>query len=163
MTTSLGVIELQLDAVHAPATVENFMEYVASSHYDGTLVHRVIPGFMIQGGGMTEGLVEKSTRASIKNEADNGLKNVRGTIAMARTNDPHSATAQFFINLQDNSFLNHTAKTATGWGYVVFGRVTAWMDVVDEIAAVATGSIGHHDNVPLEDVLIIEVVTTSDN
>ncbi len=154
LTTSLGAIELKLDVSSAPDTVSNFITYVEGGHYDGILFHRVIPNFMIQGGGMRAGLVENPTRAPIQNEADNGLKNLRGTIAMARTQDPHSATAQFFINLKDNSFLDHTEKTPAGWGYAVFGQVISGMDVVDRIASVETGSVGHHENVPIDDVII---------
>ena len=154
LTTSLGAIELQLDAGSAPDTVSNFIAYVEGGHYDGILFHRVIPNFMIQGGGMRAGLVENPTRAPIENEADNGLKNLRGTIAMARTQDPHSATAQFFINLKDNSFLDHTEKSPAGWGYAVFGQVISGMDVVDQIASVETGSVGYHENVPIDDVII---------
>lgn len=154
LTTSLGAIDLQLDASSAPDTVSNFITYVEDGYYDGTLFHRVIPNFMIQGGGMEAGLVEKPTRAPIQSEADNGLKNLRGTIAMARTQDPHSATAQFFINLKDNSFLDHAEKSPAGWGYAVFGQVIAGMDVVDRIASVATGSVGYHEDVPIEDVII---------
>tara|TARA_B100001971_G_C18108286_1_gene492740 strand:+ start:237 stop:851 length:615 start_codon:yes stop_codon:yes gene_type:complete len=154
MKTSFGVIELELDAGSAPVTVQNFTEYVESGHYNGTLFHRVIPGFMIQGGGMGEGLIERQTRVPIENEADNGLRNLRGSIAMARTNEPQSATAQFFINLNDNSFLDHSEKTSAGWGYAVFGKVISGLNIVDEIAAVKTGSVGNHDDVPLEDVLL---------
>ena len=154
LTTSLGAIELQLDRGSAPGTVSNFIAYVEGGHYDGILFHRVIPNFMIQGGGMRAGLVENPTRAPIKNEADNGLKNLRGTIAMARTQDPHSATAQFFINLKDNSFLDHTEKSPAGWGYAVFGQVISGMDVVDQIASVETGSVGYHEDVPIDDVII---------
>ena len=154
LTTSLGAIELQLDAGSAPDTVSNFIAYVEGGHYDGILFHRVIPNFMIQGGGMRVGLVENPTRAPIENEADNGLKNLRGTIAMARTQDPHSATAQFFINLKDNSFLDHTEKSPAGWGYAVFGQVISGMDVVDQIASVETRSVGYHENVPIDDVII---------
>jgi len=154
MTTSKGVITLELDAERAPVTVANFLEYVNSGHYDGTIFHRVIPGFVIQGGGMESGMREKTTQAPIENEADNGLKNLTGTICMARTNDPHSATSQFFINLKDNSFLDHTEKTPSGWGYAVFGRVTSGMEVVEAIAAVQTGNAGHHQDVPLEDVVL---------
>lgn len=154
MTTSFGIIELELDSGHAPITVQNFVQYLESGYYNDTLFHRVIPSFMIQGGGMSTGLIEKETQAPIENEANNGLKNLRGTIAMARTNEPHSATAQFFINLKDNSFLDHSEKTTAGWGYTVFGRVISGLDVVDQIAAVETGSVGYHDDVPLEDVLI---------
>ena len=154
LTTALGAIELQLDGGSAPGTVSNFIAYVEGGHYDGILFHRVIPNFMIQGGGMRAGLVENPTRAPIKNEADNGLKNLRGTIAMARTQDPHSATAQFFINLKDNSFLDHTEKSPAGWGYAVFGQVISGMDVVDQIASVETGSVGYHEDVPIDDVII---------
>ena len=154
LTTSLGVIELQLDAGSAPDTVSNFIAYVEGGHYDGILFHRVIPNFMVQGGGMRAGLVEIPTRAPIENEADNGLKNLRGTVAMARTQDPHSATAQFFINLKDNSFLDHTEKSLSGWGYAVFGQVISGMDVVDQIALVETGSVGHHADVPIDDVTV---------
>ena len=152
--TSFGVIELRLDSDNAPDTVSNFIAYVEDGHYDGTLFHRVIPNFMVQGGGMRAGLVENPTRPPIENEANNGLKNVRGAITMARTQDPHSATAQFFINLKDNSFLDHTDKSPTGWGYAVFGQVASGMDVVDQIASVETGSVGHHENVPFDDVVI---------
>ena len=158
MTTSKGVIQLELDAENAPITVANFLEYVKSGHYDGTIFHRVIPGFVIQGGGLESGMKEKATQAPIENEADNGLKNRTGTICMARTNDPHSATSQFFINLKDNSFLDHTEKTASGWGYAVFGRVTSGMDVVEAIAAVQTGNAGYHSDVPLEDVVLEKAI-----
>ena len=158
MTTSKGVIQLELDAEKAPITVANFLEYVKSGHYDGTIFHRVIPGFVIQGGGLESGMKEKATQAPIENEADNGLKNLTGTICMARTNDPHSATSQFFINLKDNSFLDHTEKTASGWGYAVFGRVTSGMDVVEAIAAVQTGNAGYHSDVPLEDVVLQKAI-----
>jgi len=154
ITTSMGVINLELDAERAPITTKNFITYVENSFYDGTLFHRVIPGFMIQGGGMLPGLSEKKTDDSIQNEADNGLKNERGTIAMARTQDPHSASAQFFINLKDNHFLDHTEKSAAGWGYAVFGRVILGMDVVDQIALVETSQSGHHGDVPVNDVLL---------
>ncbi len=154
LTTVLGAIELQLDGGSAPGTVSNFIAYVEGGHYDGILFHRVIPNFMIQGGGMRAGLVENPTRAPIENEADNCLKNLRGTIAMARTQDPHSATAQFFINLKDNSFLDHTEKSLAGWGYAVFGQVISGMDVVDQIASVETGSVGYHEDVPIDDVII---------
>ena len=158
MTTSKGVIELELDAKNAPITVANFLEYVKSGHYDGTIFHRVIPGFVIQGGGLQSGMTEKATGTPIENEADNGLKNLTGAICMARTNDPHSATSQFFINLKDNSFLDHTEKSATGWGYAVFGRVTSGMDVVEAIAAVPTGNAGYHSDVPLEDIVLEKAV-----
>ena len=158
MTTSKGVIELELDAKNAPITVANFLEYVKSGHYDGTIFHRVIPGFVIQGGGLQSGMTEKATGTPIENEADNGLKNLTGAICMARTNEPHSATSQFFINLKDNSFLDHTEKSATGWGYAVFGRVTSGMDVVEAIAAVPTGNAGYHSDVPLEDIVLEKAV-----
>jgi cyclophilin family peptidyl-prolyl cis-trans isomerase len=158
MTTSLGVIDLELDARHAPKTVSNFLQYVDSGFYNGTIFHRVIPGFMIQGGGMLPGMKEKPTRAPIQNEADNGLKNMAGTLAMARTSDPHSASAQFFINTVDNAFLDHRAKTLQGWGYTVFGKVTKGMDVLKKIEAVATGNAGMHQNVPKQDVIIRQMV-----
>jgi len=154
LSTSMGEIRLELDAENAPMTVENFLSYVDSGHYDNTIFHRVIPGFVIQGGGMASGMQEKGTGTPIQNEADNGLKNLTGAICMARTNDPHSATAQFFINLKDNQFLDHTEKTESGWGYAVFGRVVSGMDVVEKIAAVETGNVGHHSDVPLEDVVL---------
>ena len=154
MSTSMGEIILELDAENAPITVKNFVHYVDSGHYDNTIFHRVISGFVIQGGGMMSGMQEKQTGAPIQNEADNGLKNLVGTICMARTNDPHSATAQFFINLNDNQFLDHTEKSESGWGYAVFGRVVAGMDVVEKIAAVETGDVGHHSDVPLKDVVL---------
>jgi peptidyl-prolyl cis-trans isomerase A (cyclophilin A) len=139
METSAGTITIELYPEKAPKTVKSFLNYVDEGFYDGTIFHRVIPGFMIQGGGFTEDMQQKSTHAPIKNEADNGLKNDRGTIAMARTSDPDSATAQFFINRKDNDFLNHTGKTTRGWGYAVFGKVTDGMEVVDKIAAAPTG------------------------
>jgi len=157
MVTSKGVIKLELDAENAPITVANFLEYVKSGHFEGTIFHRVIPGFVIQGGGLQSGMREKPTNAPIENEADNGLKNLTGTICMARTNDPHSATSQFFINLKDNSFLDHTGKNAQGWGYAVFGKVTEGMDVVEAIAAVRTGNAGYHQDVPEEDIVIEKV------
>ena len=152
--TSHGTFTLDLDADKAPTTVGNFLAYVESGHYANTVFHRVIDSFMIQGGGFEPGMKEKSTLASIKNEADNGLKNDKYTIAMARTSDPHSASSQFFINVGSNDFLNHTAPTAQGWGYCVFGRVVEGMEVVDKIKAVATGRKGFHDDVPLKDVVI---------
>jgi len=154
LKTNHGDITLDLDAKAAPATVANFLEYVRSGFYDNTVFHRVIDDFMIQGGGFEPGMKQKTTRKAIKNEADNGLKNDRYTIAMARTSDPHSATAQFFINVKDNAFLNHTAPTAQGWGYCVFGRVTEGKDVVDKIKKVLTGSRGMHQDVPRDDVVI---------
>ncbi|HYG64062.1 MAG TPA: peptidylprolyl isomerase [Thermoanaerobaculia bacterium] len=154
LDTSKGRIVLELDSEKAPQTVENFLRYVKAGHFDGTIFHRVIPGFMIQGGGFTESMSQKPTQASIQNEADNGLKNGRGSIAMARTSDPHSASAQFFINLKDNDFLNHSGKNAQGWGYAVFGKVVEGMDIVDQIAQVKTGRRGMHDDVPMEAVVI---------
>jgi len=154
LDTTLGAIHIELDAVKAPVTARNFVEYVEAKHYDGTIFHRVIPRFMIQGGGFSADMKEKSTRDPIKNEASNGLKNVRGSIAMARTPDPNSATAQFFINVKDNDALNHQNETARGFGYAVFGKVTKGMDVVDKIVAVPTGSKGQHEDVPLEPVVI---------
>ena len=152
--TNKGVIEIELDAEKAPATVENFINYVKEGFYDGTIFHRVIDGFMIQGGGMEPGMNEKQTKAPVKNEADNGLKNERGTIAMARTSDPQSATAQFFINLADNAFLNHQSPSMEGWGYCVFGKVSNGMDVVDDIKDIATTSRDGHQDVPAEDIII---------
>jgi peptidyl-prolyl cis-trans isomerase B (cyclophilin B) len=154
LKTNKGDITLTLDSAKAPKTVANFLEYVKKGHYDSTIFHRVIDNFMIQGGGMTAGLKEKSSGAQIENEADNGLKNERGTVAMARTSDPHSATAQFFINVGDNDFLNHSAKNAQGWGYAVFGKVTDGIDVVDAIRKVKTCNSGFHQDVPTEDVVI---------
>jgi len=162
MDTSHGTIVIELDADKAPNTVENFINYVNDAFYDNTLFHRVIPNFMIQGGGFEPGMAQKPTRAPIENEADNGLGNERGTIAMARTSDPHSATAQFFINLKDNDFLNHSGKNMQGWGYCVFGRVVEGMDVVDRIAGVQTGQRGPHGDVPVEDVVINKVEVTDD-
>ena len=160
--TSMGEIKLELDAENAPITVENFLSYVDSGHYDNTIFHRVIPGFVIQGGGMVSGMQEKGTGTPIQNEADNGLKNLIGAICMARTNDPHSATAQFFINLKDNQSLDHTEKTESGWGYAVFGRVVSGMDVVEKIAAVETGNVGYHSDVPLEDVVLEKAERVTD-
>jgi len=156
LQTSLGDITIALAADKAPKSVENFLTYVRDGFYDGTVFHRVIDGFMIQGGGFEAGMKQKDTRAPIDNEAANGLKNARYTLAMARTNDPHSATAQFFINVADNDFLNHSAPTAQGWGYAVFGEVVAGQDVVDAIRVVKTGNKGFHQNVPVEDVLIVK-------
>lgn len=159
MTTSAGTIVLELDSAKAPATVANFLQYVKDGHYDGTIFHRVIDGFMIQGGGYTSDYAEKKTRAPIKNEADNGLKNDRGTIAMARTSDPHSATAQFFINVADNSFLNYSAPNPRGWGYAVFGKVVEGMDVVDKIRRMPTGRGGPFPkDVPQPPVVIQKAV-----
>jgi len=154
LKTNKGDITLSLEAVKAPKTVANFLQYVKSGHYDGTIFHRVINNFMIQGGGMGVGMKEKTTGTPVENEANNGLKNERGTVAMARTSDPHSATAQFFINVNDNDFLNHTAPSAQGWGYAVFGKVTDGLDVVDTIRKVKTGNAGFHQDVPAEDVII---------
>ena len=162
LSTSMGEITLELDAEDAPITVGNFLSYVDSGHYDNTIFHRVIPGFVIQGGGMASGMQEKGTGTPIQNEADNGLKNLTGAICMARTNDPHSATAQFFINLKDNQFLDHTEKTESGWGYAVFGRVVSGMDVVEKIAAVETGNVGYHSDVPLEDVVLEKAERVAD-
>jgi peptidyl-prolyl cis-trans isomerase B (cyclophilin B) len=158
LQTSLGTIRLELDAERAPLSTENFLEYVRSGHYDGTVFHRVIKGFMIQGGGMESGLKQKPTRAAIQNEANNGLKNDKYTVAMARTNAPHSATAQFFINASNNDFLNFRAENAQGWGYAVFGRVVDGTAVVDQIEKVRTGSRGFHDDVPVDDVVITRAV-----
>jgi peptidyl-prolyl cis-trans isomerase B (cyclophilin B) len=153
--TNLGDISVELDAKNAPNTTANFLAYVDDGYFNDTIFHRVIPGFMIQGGGLTADMRDKpSNRAPIENEANNGLKNDRGTIAMARTNDPHSATSQFFINLKDNDFLNFRNESMQGWGYAVFGKVTDGMDVVDKIAAVPTGNKGGHQDVPLETVVI---------
>ncbi len=154
LTTNHGAITLDLDAAKAPVTVANFLSYVEGGHYANTVFHRVIDGFMIQGGGFEPGMKQKSTKGEIKNEANNGLKNDKYTIAMARTSDPHSASSQFFINVGDNDFLNHTAQTPQGWGYCVFGRVVEGMDVVDKIKGVATGRKGFHDDVPVQDVVI---------
>ena len=152
--TNHGVIALELDAERAPETAKNFLEYVESGFYSNTVFHRVIDGFMIQGGGFEPGMKQKPTRAPIKNEAGNGLKNDRYTIAMARTSDPHSASSQFFINVKDNDFLNHSAPSADGWGYCVFGRVVEGQDIVDGIKKVKTGKRGFHSDVPVEDVII---------
>ena len=153
-----GVITLELDQEKAPKSVENFLSYVKKGHYDNTIFHRVIPGFMVQGGGFAPGMAQKSTDAQIENEANNGLKNNNYTVAMARTNAPHSATAQFFINIKDNDFLNFSAPTASGWGYAVFGKVVAGTEVVDKIKAVRTGNKGGHSDVPVEDVVIVKAV-----
>ena len=153
-----GVITLELDAEKAPKSVANFLAYVAKGHYDNTVFHRVIPGFMVQGGGFEPGMKQKGTDKPIDNEANNGLKNDTYTIAMARTNDPHSATAQFFINVANNGFLNHTAISASGWGYAVFGKVVSGTEVVDGIKAVKTGNKGGHGDVPVEDVIIEKAV-----
>ncbi|RKP50402.1 peptidylprolyl isomerase [Trinickia fusca] len=156
--TNHGIIKLELDAEKAPKSVENFLEYVKKGHYDNTIFHRVINGFMIQGGGFEPGMKQKPTDEPIDNEANNGLKNVAYSIAMARTNDPHSATAQFFINVNDNDFLNHSSPTPQGWGYAVFGQVVEGQDVVDAIKQVRTGSKGFHQDVPMDDVIIEKAV-----
>lgn len=154
LQTNQGEMIITLDAEKAPKTVENFLNYVKSGFYNGTVFHRVIDGFMVQGGGFEAGLKQKPTQAPIENEANNGLKNDKYTLAMARTSDPHSATAQFFINVSNNDFLNFTAPTPNGWGYAVFGKVTEGTDVVDKIKGVKTGNSGFHQNVPTEDVII---------
>ena len=154
LNTNFGRIVLELDEVNAPKTAANFVEYVKSGHYNGTIFHRVIPNFMIQGGGFEANMNQKSTKAPIENEANNGLKNDVGTIAMARTQDPHSASAQFFINTKKNDFLNHSSKTVQGWGYAVFGKVVEGMDVVTAIEKVRTGNKGYHGDVPVEPVVI---------
>ncbi|MDM8359247.1 peptidylprolyl isomerase [Pandoraea communis] len=156
--TNHGVIRIELDADKAPKTVENFLNYVKNGFYDNTVFHRVINGFMIQGGGFEPGMKQKPTEAPIENEANNGLKNDKYTLAMARTNDPHSATAQFFINVSDNDFLNHSAPTPQGWGYAVFGKVIEGQDIVDQIKGVKTGSKGFHQDVPVDDVVIEKAV-----
>ena len=154
IATTVGQITLELDADNAPKTVENFLAYASSGFYDGTIFHRVINNFMIQGGGFTSDMEQKPTQAPVDNEANNGLKNERGTIAMARTQDPHSATAQFFINVQDNDFLNHTGENMQGWGYTVFGKVTQGEAVLDKIRSVQTGSQGGHQDVPTDPIII---------
>jgi peptidyl-prolyl cis-trans isomerase B (cyclophilin B) len=153
-----GVITLELDADKAPKSTQNFVNYVKKGHYDGTIFHRVIPGFMVQGGGFQPGMTQKPTDAAIENEANNGLKNDNYTVAMARTQAPHSATAQFFINVANNEFLNHTAPSVQGWGYAVFGKVIEGKDVVDRIKGVKTGSKGGHGDVPKDDVVIEKAV-----
>ncbi len=154
VSTSKGDIKIELDQARAPITVENFLKYVEEKHYDGTIFHRVIPNFMVQGGGFNKDLEQKKTGAPIKNEADNGLENKTGTIAMARTSDPHSATAQFFINVEDNGFLDHKDESVRGWGYAVFGKVIEGMDVLEKIENVKTTVRGAHQNVPVEPVVI---------
>ena len=154
--TNFGVVSIDLDAGKAPETVANFLQYVEDKHFDNTIFHRVIDGFMIQGGGFEPGMKQKTTRAPITNEANNGLKNDKYTLAMARTSAPHSASAQFFINTVDNRFLNFKSESAEGWGYAVFGKVVSGTDVVDRIESVATGRRGMHDDVPLEDVTIVK-------
>jgi peptidyl-prolyl cis-trans isomerase B (cyclophilin B) len=158
LETNKGDIKIELNAEKAPATVANFLEYAKAGHYDNTVFHRVIGGFMIQGGGFDTSMKQKPTSAPVKNEADNGLKNVTGTIAMARTSDPHSATAQFFINVSDNAFLDFKSPTPQGWGYAVFGKVTDGMDIVRSIEKVQTGNKAGHSDVPLTDVIITKVV-----
>ena len=157
MQTSAGLLRIELDDEKAPLSVANFLAYAAKGHFDGTVFHRVIKGFMLQGGGFEAGMKQKPTLAAIANEANNGLKNKRLTLAMARTSDPHSATAQFFINTVDNAFLDFRAENAQGWGYAVFGRVVEGAEVVEAIEKVATGRKGFHDDVPLEDVVIERV------
>lgn len=152
--TNFGDIKLELNKEKAPVTVENFVSYVNDGHYNGTVFHRVIDGFMVQGGGFDQDMNQKPTKDQIKNEANNGLKNDLGTVAMARTQDPHSASAQFFINIKNNDFLNYSAETTQGWGYAVFGKVVDGMDVVDQIKAVKTGNKGFHQDVPMEPVII---------
>ncbi len=161
METSAGSLRIELDDAAAPKSVANFLAYAAKGHYDGTVFHRVIKGFMVQGGGMEPGMKQKPTDAPIPNEANNGLKNRKYTLAMARTGDPHSATSQFFISTADNGFLDHTAENAQGWGYAVFGRVVEGTEVVDQMERVRTGRKGSHDDVPLED-LRIERITAED-
>lgn len=158
MDTSAGTLRIELDDVAAPQSTANFLAYVKAGHYDGTVFHRVIKGFMIQGGGFEPGMKQKSTLAPIQNEANNGLKNKHYTLAMARTSDPHSATAQFFINTTDNGFLDFKSESAQGWGYAVFGKVVAGTEVVDAIEKVKTGRKGFHDDVPLEDVVITRAI-----
>jgi peptidyl-prolyl cis-trans isomerase B (cyclophilin B) len=154
----MGTITLELDAEKAPNTVANFLKYLEDGHYDNTIFHRIIPGFMIQGGGMSTGMKQKKTHPTITNEADNGLKNVHYSVAMARTSAPHSATAQFFINTADNDFLNFSAPTQQGWGYAVFGKVISGMEIIDAMEKVPTGRVGMSDDVPLEDVLLEKAV-----
>jgi len=156
LTTNHGAIKLELDEAKAPKTVANFVQYAKDGHFDNTVFHRVIKSFMIQGGGFAPGMKQKETRGQIDNEASNGLKNVKYSVAMARTNDPHSASAQFFINAKDNDFLNFKSPNGAGWGYCVFGKVIEGMDVVDQIEGVKTGRSGMHDDVPTEDVLILK-------
>ena len=158
LQTTAGTIRLELDDAKAPITVANFLEYVKAGHYDGTIFHRVIKGFMVQGGGFEPGMKQKPTKGEIQNEANNGLKNDKYTIAMARTSAPHSASAQFFINGTDNDFLNFKSESAQGWGYAVFGKAVAGSEVIDAIEKVKTGRKGFHDDVPLEDVVITKAV-----
>jgi len=161
LETSKGTIRVELDEVKAPLSAKNFLEYVDAGHYDGTVFHRVIKGFMVQGGGFEPGMSQKPTGSTIKNEASNGLKNDKYTLAMARTSAPHSATAQFFINAADNEFLNFKSETPQGWGYAVFGRVVSGQDVVDAIEKVRTGNRGGHADVPLDDVTITRATVVS--
>jgi peptidyl-prolyl cis-trans isomerase B (cyclophilin B) len=154
-TTNVGSFTLQLDAAKAPKTVENFLQYARDGHYNGTIFHRVISNFMVQGGGFEVGMKQKATRATVENEANNGLKNELYTVAMARTSDPHSASAQFFINIKDNGFLNYSAPTAQGWGYAVFGKVVEGTDTIDKMKSVPTGNRGGHGDVPREDIVIL--------
>ncbi|MFM2065302.1 MAG: hypothetical protein RLZZ584_211 [Pseudomonadota bacterium] len=161
LNTSAGVIRIELDDAKAPLSVANFLAYVKAGHYDGTVFHRVIKGFMIQGGGFDGAMKQKPTQAEIRNEANNGLKNNKYTLAMARTNAPHSATAQFFINVTDNDFLNHRSESPQGWGYAVFGRVVAGTEIVDQIERVRTASRGMHDDVPVEAVVIKSAVVVA--
>jgi len=163
MVTSLGKVKIELFAEQAPKTVENFLQYTKDRFYDGTVFHRVIPGFMVQGGGFTPDMKQKKTREAITNEAQNGLKNQKGTLAMARTPNPHSATAQFFINVAENDFLNFTGPTQRGFGYCVFGRVTQGLDIVDKIVTVPTGNRGGHQNVPLQPIVIQSMRIVSSN
>ena len=156
LETSLGIVKIELDAARTPESARNFLAYLDAGHYHGTVFHRVIKGFMIQGGGFEVGMKQKPMRAPLVNEANNGVKNDKYTLAMARTSAPHSATAQFFINVADNDFLDYTSPSANGWGYCVFGRVTGGTDVVDKIKAVPTATTGFHQNVPREDVVIVE-------
>ena len=158
MTTSAGTLRIELDDAKAPLSTANFLGYVNAGHYDGTVFHRVIKGFMVQGGGFAPGMKQKPTQGEIRNEANNGLKNEQYTLAMARTSAPHSASSQFFINTTGNTFLNHSSESAQGWGYAVFGKVVEGMDVVDQIERVATGNRGGHGDVPVEDVLILKAV-----
>ena len=158
MTTSAGTLRIELDDAKAPLSTANFLSYVNAGHYDGTVFHRVIKGFMVQGGGFAPGMKQKPTQGEIRNEANNGLMNEQYTLAMARTSAPHSATAQFFINATNNTFLNHSSESPQGWGYAVFGKIADGKDVVDQIERVATGNRGGHGDVPVEDVLILKAV-----
>lgn len=158
LKTNYGDIDIELDYDNAPISAQNFADYANEGFYDGTIFHRIIDGFMIQGGGFDESMQQKSTKSPIQNEANNGQQNLTGTLAMARTMDPHSASSQFFINVADNGFLNHTSESSQGWGYAVFGKVTSGMDVVNKIKAVKTGSRAGHQDVPLENVVIEKIV-----